>query len=242
MNRNRLFQLPVLLLGLFTLGGCDSIGGISLSGSGNVVTVNQDFSDFNRVEVGYGCRLRLNQGETHSVVIRVDDNLREHLQVEKEASTLKIGLRRGYGYFRKTLEADITMPDLEALGLSGGSRGEVSGFEFNHDLELGLSGGSQLRAALSPGNLQLSLSGGSKAELLGQGKDVKVDGSGGSEAELAEFGALNVDASLSGGSSAAVSLQGDLTGELSGGSEVYYAGKPARISVSKSGGARVVAR
>ena len=63
------------------------------------------------------------------MVIRVDDNLVEHLQVTKEGSTLVIGLKPGHSYSLRnvTLEADVTMPELTGADLSSGShlRGKV---------------------------------------------------------------------------------------------------------------------
>ncbi len=231
--------LSAALLVIFLAGCVMSFTGEA--GSGTVVTFDSDVSGFRGVSAGSGCKLTVVQGEGYSVVVRVDDNFRDRVRVEKDGSTLRLGLK-GWGFGRKTFEVDVTMPELEGLSLSGGSRGDVQGFESEQSREMSLSGGSRLTGALNSGDLAISMSGGARAELSGRGADLSIDGSGGASADLSDFRAASAEVSLSGGSSAHVNLDGELRGGVSGGAAVYYSGNPSRIDVSKSGGGRVVQR
>lgn len=221
---------------------CVMIGLGDIRGSGNTVSLQQDFSGFSKVDAHHNCRLQITRGENFSVVVRIDDNLADHLRVEKDGDTLSIGLKRGFNYRNVTLEADVTMPDLEGVGLSGASRGEVLGFRFDHDFELDLSGASGFRADMDTGDVSIDMSGASDVELTGRGGNVYVSSSGASSADLGDFEARDVEVDLSGASSVTARVNGRLRGDASGASSVYFSGDPTRVKVNKSGGARVVRR
>ncbi len=79
-----------------------------------MVTQEEALTGFERLDVRQGFIVDVRQGDSFSVLIRVDDNLVEHLQVVKQGSTLQIGLRPGrlYNIQDATLEADVTTPEL----------------------------------------------------------------------------------------------------------------------------------
>ena len=239
--RGRIFFALVLSSALLGASGC-VFSFASFQGSGNVITLEQDFEDFDSVRAGHGCRVTITQGDNYQVTIRVDDNIREFLKVEQTGSTLKIGLESGRSYRRINFEADIQMPDLRKLNLSGGARGQLDRFSIERDLSIGLSGGSRVEGIVEAENLELHASGGAQADLRGSAASLELSGSGGSQMRLGDLESGSVRVDLSGGSRSTVNLNGPLTGSLSGGASVHYEGNPSDIRVSKSGGARVVRR
>ena len=134
------------------------------------------------------------------MVIRVDDNLVEHLQVVKEDSTLKIGLKpgRAYSIENATMEADVTMPELNGLDLRSGSHVTVSGSGGDVTLSVAegsgadlanfsvenadvtANSGSQVTVKVS-GRLDANASGGSQVYYLGNPTLGTINESGGSE-------------------------------------------------------------
>jgi len=163
--------LVLLFLGAM-LVGCAQL---TDTGSGNVVTQEEAITGFDRLDISEGFNVDISQGDEFSVVIRVDDNFEEYLQVGKEGSTLKIGLEQNRIYSDATLQAEITMPELVGLDLSGGSRASVSG--SGEDIAIDASGGSG--ADLASFNVM----------------NANVDASGGSQVTVNVSGTLNVDAS-----------------------------------------------
>jgi hypothetical protein len=165
-----------------------SISQESLTGSGNVVTREEAISDFDKVEISHSFDVDITQGEAFSVVIRVDDNLVEHLQVEKFGSTLKIDLKPDVSLVSNaTLEAEITMPELTGVDLSGASNATISGFKSTKNLTVDLSGSSSLRGDISAGDVSIDLSGSSNANLTGSGGNLTLDASGSSDVDLSDF-------------------------------------------------------
>jgi hypothetical protein len=189
-------RIPILLVAAALMVGC---GLVSVTGSGNVVTQEEAITGFDKLDISQGFQVVVRQGDTFSVVIRVDDNLVDDLNVVKEGSTLKIGLDQIRSYENVTLQAEVTMPELVGLDLSGGSRVTASG---------------------SGEDIAIDASGGSGADLADfTVVNANVDASGGSQVTVNVSGTLNVDAS--GGSQVSYSGNPTLgTIDTSGGAQV----------------------
>ncbi|MGB2896637.1 MAG: head GIN domain-containing protein [Anaerolineales bacterium] len=231
-------RMPVLLVMVVLLAGC-GVG--TITGSGNVVTQEESFADFDRLEVSHGFQVEVQQGSSFSVVISADDNLLEYVQVAKQGGILQIGIEPGrtYNFRDATLEADVTMPDLSGLDLSGGSHVTLNDFSLGKALVADLSGGSHLRGDVEAGDATFELSGGSWATLSGSAGNLMVNASGGSHAELGDLAAGDVDVDASGGSHATVNSSGELNAVSSGGSHVRYLGSPTLGTIDADGSSSI---
>lgn len=174
--------------------------GVIVTGSGEIVTQEMDFTGFDKLDISQGFNVDVNQGDEFSVVIRADDNIVEYLQVEKVGDTLKIDLEQNRVIGVSTLEAEITMPALVGLVVSGGSDATVSGTgdEISVDASGGsdadlasfevvnasvvASGGSDVTVNAS-GTLNADASGGSQVYYLGSPTMGQIDTSGGSDVD-----------------------------------------------------------
>ena len=231
-------RILVLLVVVALLAGC---GLVPTSGSGNVVTQEEAISGFDRLDVNQGFQVDVNQGEIFSVVIRVDDNLLEDVQVVKEGSTLKIGLKPGTSYILEdvTLEADVTMPELIGLDLNGGSHITLKEFTSAAAMDAVLSGGSHLKGDVKTGDASFDLDGGSHVTLSGSAADLTVDAGGGSHAKLAGLKVDNANVEASGGSHATVHPSGTLDAVAKGGSHVKYLGSPTMGTIDDDGSSSI---
>jgi hypothetical protein len=191
-----------------------------ITGSGKIVTREETFTGFDKLDVSHGFEVDVRQAEDFSVVIRVDDNVEKHLEVVKKGSTLQIGLKPNLSLGRITLEAEITMPELTGLEMSGGCHGTVTGFESSKPLVLDVSGDGH-------------------ATLSGSAGDVTIDASGGSDVDLSAFSVVDAKVEASGGSEVTVNASGRLDADASGGSRVYYLGSPTLGTIEESGGSSV---
>lgn len=207
----------VLVVLVALLASCTRI---SLIGSGKIVTREETFTGFDKLVVSHGFKVDVRQAEDFSVVIRVDDNVEKYLEVVTKGSTLEISLNWNLITLRTTLQAEVTMPELAGLELSGGSNGTVTGFESTKALDLDVSGGSH-------------------ATLTGSAGDVTINASGGSKADLSGFSVVDANVEASGGSEVTVNASGRLDANASGGSKVYYLGSPTLGTIEESGGSDV---
>ena len=210
--------LAVIFSGVFGFTDLFPFGS-DIIGSGDIVSKTFDLQDFFAIDAGYGFSLAVTQGDEYSLAVSVDDNVLDRLDVRKDGDTLKIGLDPG-GYARMNLVARVTMPSLNSVEFSGGTRGEISGFTSTHDFEVVLSGGSW-------------------AIIEGSAGDLVIDASGGSTFNFSEFTVNDADVVLSGGSNGSVYVGGRLDADLSGGAHLDYYGDPELGTIETSSAATI---
>ena len=175
MCNSRIF---ILFIALAMLVGCTQI---PITGSGNVVTQEEPITGFDKVDISYSFDVNISQGETFSVVIRADDNLVEHLQVIKQDSTLMIGLKPNSPDMRSaTLQADITMPELTRLDLSGSSHATITGFKSAQVFVVDAFGDSHLQGDIEADTVSFNLDGSSEVILTGSAQNVIIEEATGS--------------------------------------------------------------
>ena len=234
-------QVAAVVAGTMATSGC-LLGLASAEGSGEIVTLRPDLTGFTEVSASHGARAHIARGDDYSVVVRIDDNLQDHLRIVVEDGRLHIGMTSFLNIRNHSFEVDVTMPDLTAVAASGGARATLDGFDVEHAMEARVSGGARLTGTLGADSLSMTTSGGARAELSGSADSVTLRGSGGSRANLSTFDAGSVEVSLSGGSRADVYATRALTGGVSGGASLTYDGGPSTVDVGRSGGGRVTAR
>jgi len=233
----------ILFLVVIFLAGCTiSIPNMeSITGSGNVVSQEVNISGFDMVDISHAFEVDIGQSDTFSVIVRVDDNLVEHLNVVRQGNTLKIGFKPGtaFAFRNATLEAIVTMPELTGLDLSGASQATITSFKSTESLNTDLSGASSLRGDIEAGDTMFDVSGSSNVTLTGSAGDVNIDASGSSEVDLAGFSVQDANVEASGASRVTVNASGTLDVDASGASTIYYLGSPTMGKVDTSGSSSI---
>lgn len=230
--------IVILLLGVIILSACD-LDEKLVRGSGDIVSLDQDLSDFNKIDASHSFDISVSQGDGYAVVVRVDDNLEDELDVKVQGGTLHLDLARDIIVNNATLEADITMPSLDGLDLSGASSADITGFDSSDPFSARLSGSSSLSGDLVTGDLNLDLSGSSEVALDGAGGDLEIDASGASDVKLPNYPVEDADLNLSGSSDVLINLSGTLDVDASGSSNVTYLGSPTLGDIRTSGSSSI---
>ena len=232
--------LVILITGI-ALVACGLVNG-DIRGSGNIVTKPLPISDFTRVEAGNSFNVTITRADRFNVSIQADDNLVEHLDVRKSGETLVLRLKPGKSARRATLVADVSLPHLNGVKLSGASRGVVSGFESEDKFDAKLSGASYLSGDIRIGHGDVELSGASSVDLKGAGTGLTLKGSGASTADLDDFTFDSAVVKLSGASTAQLNVRDNIGPvSLSGASRLVYSGDPAFRDFQTSGASSISA-
>lgn len=219
---------------------CYDANGADVEGSGDIVTETYDFGDFTGVRLSHSFQAEITFAQEFSVSLDVDDNVLEYVDVDIVGDSLRFRLDGVDSTDDVTLDATITMPDLESLDLSGATRVTVSGFENMDDLEAELSGASTLEGVLDVTHLDLRLSGASTASLEGGGIEADLDASGASTLDLEDFPLEIAHVEMSGASTGTVNVRDELGPViLSGASHLTYVGTPTLSGVDTSGASSV---
>jgi hypothetical protein len=210
-----------------------------LVGSGKLITEERDVSGFTRVEASSAFEISITKSESYSVKITSDDNIIEHIRTDKSGDTLEIDLDRPLSINVHTLRAEIAMPEIAGLILSGASKCYITGFESAMDLDMDLSGASRVTGNIAAGDVEMVISGASRLEVTGTADVLRLDVSGASRAELERFEVGTLFVQLSGASNATVSASDIDRVEASGASKLSYVGDPVIGTVRVSGASSV---
>ena len=171
-----------------------------------------------------------------------DERDLRRLSVDTDGDRLRIRNRdrnafwSGFMDSRHPVLVRVTLPRLDRLELSGACQADVAGFNSG-DLEVEQSGASAAALNADLSRLTLDMSGASRIDLRGRAADLNVDGSGASQINALQLDAANAAFDLSGACNTKARVRETLHADLSGASQVRYAGNPTRIEQDLSRGA-----
>jgi hypothetical protein len=218
---------------------------------GELETKQFDYDDFSKVDISSAFSYEIQKADNWSIEITAGKNLFEYIVLTKSAQELDIDMHFPGGtiwtsgsYARP--KVIITMPELAGLDGSGATDGTVIGFTSEGNLDISLSGASEIElsdiivdkmfmdlsgASRISGSIQveridLEISSASRVRLEGSVNDVILDAGSASRADLSDLMARNVDATLREASSGIVNLDGTLNARLSSASTLEYIGEP----------------
>jgi len=249
--KKAIFALAAVLVVAVMSAGCDTDGPIRIGVNEEVITEEMDFSGFMSVNAGSAFEVEITRSDSFSVIIRAEESLFDYVEVTKSGSELKIYLNPRHIFTdftigEKTLKAEITMPAIDELRLSGASRGTITGFKSRNDFTIDISGASRLEIVdcefgnadievsgasevsgnITTGDIEFEVSGASSAKLSGTADEIVLDVSGASKADMTDFPVQDADIELSGASEATLNVKRRLDIELSGASRLYFYGNP----------------
>lgn len=207
--------------------------------------IRRNFTDFNELQVSSGIDVYLTQQGNESIEIEADEDILDKVIVEKNNNTLIIKIDRGImNWFANhgPIKAYIGFKDLKNIQVAGGSDlyGEGA-LEFDK-LEMGASGGSDIKLSLKANELKINSSGGSDVKLEGYASYFEGSSSGGSDIKAQDLETEVANINSSGGSDAHISVSRKLVANASGGSDIYYYGNPEDVDSNESGGGDVTKR
>jgi hypothetical protein len=238
----RIITLTIAVLNLVACNVLENGMPTALSGSGEIVSRTYDFADFDQVSVSAAFRGTIEQGSDYSIVVRVDENLEQHLKVEQIGNQVKIDLMPNTLVNRGTLEFSIVMPTITDVEASGASVIELSGFSSSESLRAEASGASRIEGDISSGDADIESSGSSTIRFSGTAGDLQANASGASTIDLEQFMVDDAKVNASGASRIVIQASGTLDAEASGASTVNYLGNPDLGQIEQSGGSTISAQ
>lgn len=181
---------------------------------------------FTKVSFGFPGKLYLKQGSPQKVELEGDADVLEEVETEVSGGRLRIG-KEGKWFDWRTddkITVYITMPDIEAVAVSGS--GDVVGQSRirTNDLKLNVSGSGAL-------SLDVEANGDVEADVSGSG-DINLKG---------RFHAFESDVSGSGKVALSATIDGLADFGISGSGKVEASGSADRVSAQISGSGKVLA-
>ncbi|KHD07046.1 hypothetical protein PN36_24575 [Candidatus Thiomargarita nelsonii] len=192
----------------------------SVVGSGKLQSKSYDLQGFSQVVGQNAFDISITQGTVYQVKVTADKNVFQHLNVHQNGRVLYLSTEKNTILTNVTLQAAIIMPSLTKIKLSGISECVFSGFSSNR-LKVVMSGTSHLTGESGTVN------------------NLSVKLSGSSDLNLKEITSYNAKVRLGGASHAIISVNGALTGRLSGASTLDCYGTPINNTITTSGASEI---
>jgi hypothetical protein len=211
----------------------------SLRGNGFVKSEERRVPAFHAIDMSGVGELRIERGTAFSVKVTLDSNLLSSYETRVEGGVLRLGFEQGKTVSGLTrLEVKVTMPALDALGLSGAARAELADRFAGDTLELDLSGTGQFTGRIDYGRLEAGISGAGRLDLEGEADKLRLDISGTGRFEADGLQVREAEIGISGAGSATLRVESSLEADISGTGSVRYYGDP-RVSQRVSGVGRI---
>jgi hypothetical protein len=236
--------LSTLLIVLIVVGVVVIAVGIAaavfLSWPGNPKTQEYTNSGFSALDVGSAFQVTVNRGDTYSVKVTAGERIFDRISVTQSEETLKIEVKPGIFFGAFDAKAEITMPTLNGVTLSGATSGDVDSFSTTDQFVITVSGASSLEMTnMELEDVDIELSGASRLTAQGTGANLVSQVSGASNLNLESFPVNDATVTVSGASHAVVSPSGTLNVDASGASSLQYTGNPNLGTINTSGASTV---
>jgi hypothetical protein len=197
---------------------------------------------YHGVEVSNAIDLYLSQGDQETVAVSAKDiKWRDRIVTEVVDGILRIHLEgKGWAVGNTKLKAYVSFTTLDQIKASGASDVYVDGVITGNQLSLELSGASDFKGAVKVGSLMLDQSGASDAHITGTVSGLTtIRSSGASDVKGYDLVTDDCDVHASGASDVRITINKELSADLSGASSVYYRGEGVIKESHTSGASNV---
>ncbi|WP_234734384.1 head GIN domain-containing protein [Tellurirhabdus bombi] len=203
------------------------------------VTKELNVRSFDRINIGSAIDVTVRQGG-FNVEVDLPTGESKYLDVKTDNNTLTVRLNRPPGNWlssnqnRKSPHITITMPSLQGVTLSGASDGNISGFTNTDQLDINLSGSSDLKMTnVRAKRIRLKASGASDSVISGETDVLEAEISGASDLSASNLIANEVVVRAQGASDASVYARRKVEKYARGGSDISVRGNPSTVHSNK---------
>lgn len=218
--------------------------------SSNGATQVRNVGPFSGISVSGGIKVNFTQGKNQSVVVDTDSDKQKYVMTEVKNGILMISVDYKKNVNFKKLLVTVEAPELNSAKISSGSLFTTlntinandftiqvsSGANLNADLNvknttnLDISSGSSVTLDVNTKNFEFEGSSGSSATIRGNAENTIFKTSSASSCNAQSLVAKNGTATASSGSTIKMNVSENLTGAVSSGASIRYAGNPRNVS------------
>jgi serine/threonine-protein kinase len=215
----------------------DSSSDQLIEGSGTSAAKTWDIAGFNQVQITSTFSAEITKGSTFKVMTWADHNILDRIRVVKDGATLKVGLAHGSYRLNSPLKVEITLPTLQALDMSGATKGTLKGFGDEKEFVLKIQGSSVLGGAMTVASARIDADGASTVALTGSAGAAHLVVAGSSQLKLGEFPLKQAELKLDGASTAQLTVQSDapFKAEITGSSNLKGSIRAKKLELDLDG-------
>jgi len=229
-------SLQLLLIGLFC-----SIG-IYAQEVNDMNAEKREASNFHGIHLSSAFDVYLNQGAVEAVAVSASETkFRDRIKVSVKDGILYIDYdsEGKWGSGNHKLKAYISFKQIDKLSISGACDVIASGTVKAENLDLRLSGASDLKIKLDVNKLNIDLNGASDMTVSGTATQLDIEASGASAFNGFDLVTDICNARASGASDVKITVNKELSAQASGASDVRYKGNGVIKDLKSSGSSSV---
>ncbi len=200
--------------------------------------------NFHSIDVSAGIDVYLSNGEDAVAVSAKDESVRSRIKTEVKNGVLKIavewkdGLKINIGN-NSGMKAYVSVKNLEKIKAIAGVTINIEGVLKTNSLSLQLSAGSDIKGKVDIKTLSIEQSSGSDVSISGVVNDLTIKISSGSRFKGYELVTATSDIKATGGSDVSLTVNNEISAEVSGASEINWKGTATIKKVKASGAGSV---
>jgi len=200
-------------------------------------SMTYEFEEFSKITVTSHLYIKIEQDDEYRVEVKGDDI--DDVYLKQRGGRLNIELKNDWDWWdqrdwgKPTKYVYITAPDIEEIELIGACDGQLVGFR-GRELEISLTGASELDADIEPRYLDVRLTGASKIKLEGSAERLDVTLIGASRMDALDFKVSRAQVKAIGASKATIYATDEIEIDASGVSSVRYKGT-SNVDINSDG-------
>lgn len=199
---------------------------------------------FHSIEVSGGFDVYISQSYSYALAVSAATiELRDEIVTKVENGKLIIYFNTQnkllQKFNNKELKVFLSAPDIRLIKASGATDVNIAGSFKAEDIEINLSGASDLKGEVDINRLSINLSGASDVNLSGNVKKLEVNSSGASDFKGKNLNALKCSVEASGASNVTINVSEILEPKASGASHIKYFGNPRVQGLSATGASKI---
>ena len=210
----------------------------------------REAKNFHAISVSNAFDVFISQGNEEAVAVSASEQkYKDEIKVEVDNGVLKIGLKnegkfwKGWDGNKMKLKAYISFKNIDKLSASGACDVRVQGTVSADDLEIRLSGASDLKEGkFNAKSLDVDVSGASDVTISGTAGQLKVEASGASDIKGFDLVVDYCEVHASGASSISITVNKELSAHATGASDIHYKGDGLIREIKTSGASNISKR
>ena len=203
--------IPVLCLGLITVGNCNPN---AIHGSGNSKTESRAVGSFSKIDLAGSPDVEVAIGPDTSVAVTTDDNVLPVITPTVDGDTLRIDSKQSYST-SLGVKVKITAPAIDGVMVTGSGDIHVTG--------------------LKAGNLHANVTGSGDVTLTGAADRLHAEITGSGDLRAGDLATNEVQVTVTGSGDATVRATQRLDANVTGSGDVHYYGNPPQVQKNVTG-------
>ena len=198
---------------------------------------------FSAIDVSGAIDVYLSQGSSEAVAVSAsEEKYRDRIITEVSNGTLKIyfdGNKLGWNVGNKRLRAYVSFKDVHSLEATGASSFKIDGTISGNNLDVKLTGASNLTGNVKFSKLVADINGASQIKISGSVNDIDIDARGASDVKGYDLAVDGCSVKATGASDVRITVNKEISVNATGASSVFFKGDAVMTNVHTTGASSV---